>query len=52
MEASVIAVHAHGLAGDIAAEHFTGRGMIASDLLNCLPKAWQQLEQNQDSKHS
>lgn len=43
-EATAISVHAHGLAGDIAAEQFTQRGMIASDLLNCLPDAWRQLD--------
>jgi NAD(P)H-hydrate epimerase len=43
-EATAIAVHAHGLAGDIAAEQFTQRGMIASDLLSCLPQAWRRLE--------
>jgi len=43
-EATAIAVHAHGLAGDIAAEQFTQRGMIASDLLSCLPEAWRRLE--------
>ena len=43
-EATALAVHAHGLAGDVAAERFTQRGMIASDLLHCLPEAWRRLE--------
>jgi len=43
-EAAAIAVHVHGLAGDLAAEKYTPRGMIASDLLNCLPDAWKQLQ--------
>lgn len=43
-EAAAIAVHVHGLAGDIAAEKHTPRGMIASDLLHCLPDAWKQLQ--------
>ena len=43
-EATALAVHAHGLAGDVAAEQFTERGMIASDLLKCLPEAWRRLE--------
>jgi len=43
-EATALAVHAHGLAGDFAAEKFTKRGMIASDLLGCLPDAWRHLE--------
>ncbi|MEN9554912.1 MAG: Nicotinamide nucleotide repair protein [Planctomycetota bacterium] len=42
-EAAAIAVHAHGLAGDFAAEHLTERGMIASDLLRFLPHAWRAL---------
>lgn len=43
-EATALAVHSHGLAGDVAAERFTERGMIASDLLHCLPEAWRRLE--------
>ncbi len=43
-EATALSVHAHGLAGDIAAERFTQRGMIASDLQGCLPEAWRRLE--------
>ena len=42
-EAAAIAVHAHGPAGHFAAEHFTERGMIASDLLRFLPHAWRGL---------
>lgn len=42
-EATALAVHAHGLAGDIAAERMTRRGMIASDLLTTLPEAWRKL---------
>jgi ADP-dependent NAD(P)H-hydrate dehydratase len=44
-EATALAVHAHGVAGDVAAERFTQRGMIASDLLPCLPEAWRRLEE-------
>ena len=43
-EAAAIGVHAHGLAGDFAARHWTERGLIASDLLNFLPDAWRQME--------
>ena len=43
-EASCLAVHVHGLAGDLAAEQLSQRGMIASDLLNFIPLAWKQLE--------
>lgn len=43
LEAAALAVHVHGLAGDVAAERFTQRAMIASDLLTCLPDAWRRL---------
>jgi len=43
-EATALAVHAHGVAGDVAADRFTQRGMIASDLLLCLSDAWRRLE--------
>jgi len=43
-EAAVIAVHVHGLAGDVAAARFTPRAMIASDLILGLPEAWRSLQ--------
>ena len=46
-EGAAIAVCAHGLAGDAAAEHWTRRGLIASDLLNFLPEAWRRLDQSE-----
>ena len=39
-DASVLGVHVHGLAGDIAAKELGQISLIASDLLNCLPKAF------------
>lgn len=51
-EATALAVYAHGLAGDIAAERFTERGMIASDLLGCLPDAWRRLEDKARLQHA
>lgn len=45
-DAAALAVHAHGLAGDLAAASLGKRGMIASDLLQFLPAAWQSLEGN------
>ena len=39
-EAAILAVHLHGLAGDIAAEKYTVQAMQASDLINCMGKAW------------
>ena len=43
-EAAALAVHAHGRAGDLAASEHGQRGMIASDILKWLPKAWQTLD--------
>lgn len=39
-----LAVHVHGLAGDLAAAEKSSRGMIASDLLPALCEAWKSLE--------
>ena len=38
-EAACLAVHVHGLAGDLAAEKFTEVALIASDLVEFLPEA-------------
>lgn len=43
-DAACLGVFTHGLAGDIAAEAYTARGMVAGDLLNALPEAWMALE--------
>ncbi|MBI5118149.1 NAD(P)H-hydrate dehydratase [Candidatus Poribacteria bacterium] len=42
-DAALLGTYLHGLAGDIAAERFTPWGMIASDLISCLPDAWRRL---------
>ena len=42
-EAVRLAVHLHGLAGDLAAAELSEPGMIASDLLRFVPAAWKQL---------
>ena len=47
-EAAALAVNAHGRAGNFAAFELGQRGMIASDLLMALPKAWDQMESHQD----
>jgi NAD(P)H-hydrate epimerase len=47
-EAAALAVNVHGRTGNSAAFEFGQRGMIASDLLRALPKAWEQLEAHQD----
>ena len=47
-EAAALAVNVHGRAGNFAAYELGQRGMIASDLLRALPKAWEQMEAHQD----
>ena len=41
--ACILAVYAHGLAGDIAANKYSQQGMTAMDLVACLPEAWKKL---------
>jgi len=43
-DASILAVYLHGLAGDIAAKEFSKEAMIAGDIIDCLGKAFKQLE--------
>ncbi len=47
-EAAALAVNAHGRAGNFAASELGQRGMIASDLLTALPRAWEQMESHQE----
>lgn len=42
-DAAQFGVHLHGLAGDIAAEENSKMGLIASDLLHYIPRAWRDL---------
>lgn len=42
-KAAVLGVTLHGIAGEIAAKEKSSYGMIASDLIECLPKAFLQL---------
>lgn len=44
LEAAALAVHVHGLAGDLAAQELSQRGLIASDLPEFLARAWLNLE--------
>jgi len=46
-EAAILGVFLHGLAGDIAAEQFSEESMLASDLIECLGKAFQQISRDQ-----
>jgi len=43
-DAAVLAVHAHGLAGDLAQERLGAMGMTADDVVEALPEAWKRLE--------
>ena len=42
-EAAMLAVHLHGLAGDIASTKYSQQAMQASDLVNCIADAWKLL---------
>lgn len=44
LDAALLAVYLHGLAGDLAAAAKTERAMIASDVIDRLPDAWRALE--------
>ena len=44
VEAAKVAVYVHGLAGDLAAEELTPRCMIASDIMDSLPEAFEYLD--------
>jgi ADP-dependent NAD(P)H-hydrate dehydratase len=44
IDAAQLGVHLHGLAGDLAAEEFGQVSLIASDLVNSLPRAFKSLE--------
>jgi NAD(P)H-hydrate epimerase len=43
IEALITGVYLHGLAGDLAAQHFTQPGMQITDLIAAIPEAWKQL---------
>ena len=42
--AATLGVFVHGLAGDLAAEALSQRGMIAGDVAAYLPSAWRTIE--------
>jgi NAD(P)H-hydrate epimerase len=44
IDAALLGVYLHGLAGDLAAEARTERGMISRDLLEAVPEAWKHIE--------
>jgi NAD(P)H-hydrate epimerase len=45
LDAARLGVFVHGLAGDLAAQEKSPRGLIASDVIHALPKAWRVLEE-------
>lgn len=42
--ATIAAVYLHGMAGDLAAQSKTEPGVIASDVIDCIPKALKKIE--------
>jgi NAD(P)H-hydrate epimerase len=42
--AAFMGVYLHGLAGDLAAGEFSFESIIASDIIKCLPKAFNTLK--------
>jgi NAD(P)H-hydrate epimerase len=46
-DAAQLAVHLHGLAGDLAIVEKSARGLIASDIVRFLGRAWLELESDQ-----
>ncbi len=45
LHAAVVAVFIHGFAGDEAARTLSRTAMTSADIINCLPKAWLNMEQ-------
>ena len=45
LEACLLGVYIHGLAGDIAADKFSQHAMIASDIIDHLGNAFKQVEE-------
>jgi NAD(P)H-hydrate epimerase len=44
-EACMLGVYLHGLAGDLAAEEMGEESLIASDIIDYLPKAFMRIKQ-------
>jgi NAD(P)H-hydrate epimerase len=52
LEAAMLAVHLHGLAGDLAAEALGMDGMTAGDLIDHLPMAFKRVRDVQGAAGS
>jgi ADP-dependent NAD(P)H-hydrate dehydratase / NAD(P)H-hydrate epimerase len=46
LNASILGVYLHGLAGDLAAKHKSAHSLIASDIIAALPDAYNELEKD------
>ena len=46
LDATVLAVYLHGLAGDLAANELGERSLVATDLVSYLPKAFADMRTN------
>ncbi len=44
LHGAILGVYIHGIAGDLAAESLTETSMVASDMIDALPDAWQEYE--------
>jgi NAD(P)H-hydrate epimerase len=44
-DACIVGVYLHGLAGDIAAHDLGEESLTASDIINCLPRAFKRLKE-------
>jgi hydroxyethylthiazole kinase-like uncharacterized protein yjeF len=49
VDAAVLAVWVHAQAGQIAARRYTKRGMVATDVIECLPEAWKAVENGESA---
>ena len=43
-DACIVGVYLHGLAGDIAAQEVGEESLVASDIINCLPRAFKRVQ--------
>ncbi len=51
-EAARLGVYIHGLAGDLAVQEKTQLGLIASDIIECIPKTIKRMEESQSKQET